>query len=68
MSTQLAALLSEVLLELSTNFLNGEFLFMAADGQMMEYVGESLQRLQSSLAGVLPVSEEAGIEVSPISA
>lgn len=61
MSTQLAALLSEVLLDLSTNFLNGAFLFMVAHGQMMEDVGESLQRLESSLAWVLPVSEEANI-------
>lgn len=55
-STQLGVLLADLLLDLSTNFLNGHFLWLAQHGQMMAYTGESLQRLESSLAMVTPAS------------
>lgn len=51
-STQLAALLADVLGGLSRDFWNGEFLFLAAGGQMMAFTGESLGKLEQGLAGV----------------
>ena len=53
-STQLGVLLEEILLDLSKN--NGYLVLMAMHGQMMTYTGESLQRLESSLANVVPAS------------
>jgi len=53
-STQLGVLLEEILLDLSKN--NGYLVLMAMHGQMMAYTGESLQRLESSLANVVPAS------------
>lgn len=52
-STQLATLLGQVLGSLSSNFWNAGFLLLAQHGQMMAYTGESLARLEASLAGGL---------------
>lgn len=51
MSTQLAGLLGDVLMSFSTNFLNGGWLWMAQDGQMMENTTVSWQNLESSFVG-----------------
>ncbi|KAF6220408.1 hypothetical protein HO133_002840 [Letharia lupina] len=58
-STQLAALLGQLLGALSGDFLNGEYLVLADHGQMMAYTGESLQRLEASLAGAVVESVTA---------
>ena len=55
-SPQLTALLRDLLLDLSTNLGGGSFLYLARNGQMMQYTGESLQRLEANLAGDPPES------------
>lgn len=66
MSTQLGALLAQMLLDLSTDFYNGYFLLLAQHGQLMTYTGESLQRLEASLANIVPASASTA-ELGPIS-
>lgn len=51
MATQLAGLLGDILMALSTDFLNGYFLFLVRHGQMMTDTSESLQKLEARLAG-----------------
>jgi len=51
MSTQLAGLLGDILMLLSTDFRNGYFLFLVRHGQMMTDTTESLQNLEANLAG-----------------
>ncbi|KAM0794009.1 hypothetical protein BDR22DRAFT_49925 [Usnea florida] len=57
-STQLAQLLAQTLKDLMTDFLNGNFLYLAMGGQMMAYTGESEANLEASLAGT-PVAQVA---------
>ena len=55
MSTQLSVLLESIMLSLSTDLLNGDFLFLAQHGQMMSVTNESVQNLEKSLAArVIP--------------
>ena len=63
-STQLATLLGQLLESLSSDFWNGYFLLLAQHGQMMAYTGESLSRLEASLAGALVASVES-VEEDP---
>lgn len=51
MSTQLAGLLGDILISLSTDFFNGYFQLLVRHGQMMTDTSESLQNLEASLAG-----------------
>ena len=52
-STQLATLLAGLLQSLMSDPYKLGFLLLAGGGQMMAYTGESLERLESSLAGTL---------------
>ena len=61
-STQLGAFLAAMLLDMSTNFLGGYFTWMATDGQLMRYAGESLHNLEANLANVVPSTEAASTE------
>ena len=63
-STQLAQLLAQVLKDLMTDFLSGNFLYLAMGGQMMNYTGESEANLEASLAGttVAQVATDANTE------
>ncbi|KAL9070655.1 MAG: hypothetical protein Q9161_004709 [Pseudevernia consocians] len=63
-STQLATLLGQLLESLSSDFWNGYFLLLAQHGQMMAYTGESLSRLEASLAGT-PVETVEAVEEDP---
>ena len=60
-STQLAQLLAQMLEGLMTDFQNGNFLYLAMEGRMMMYTGESETNLEASLAGaaVAQVATEA---------
>ena len=60
-STQLAQLLAQMLKALMTDFMNGDFLYLASGGQMMAYTGESEAALEASFAGtaVAQVATEA---------
>lgn len=55
-STQLATLLGQVLQSLMGGTSMLLFLFLARGGEMMAYTGESLQRLEATLAGELVAS------------
>ncbi len=61
-STQLATLLQELLMGLSGEFGNGDFLWLAQHGEMMAYTGESLARLEARLAGEEVASVESLLE------
>ena len=60
-STQLAQLLAQMLKDLMTDFMDGNFLYLAMEGRMMMYTGESETNLEGSLAGtaVAQVATEA---------
>ena len=67
-STQLAGLLAQMLKGLMTDFQNGDFLWLAANGQMMAYTGESGGNLEASLAGTAVVqasTEENTVGTGP---
>ena len=55
-SPQLADILAQVLLGAMKDFLQAGFLLLSEHGQMMAYTGESLARLETSLAGNAPES------------
>ncbi|KAL6719741.1 hypothetical protein ACLMJK_001662 [Lecanora helva] len=54
MSAQLAQLLAEVLSLAMTDFINGYFLIMAQNGQMMQNTTLTLSQLEANLESVIP--------------
>ena len=52
MSTQLAQLLSDLLLSLSTNFNDGIFMLMVQHGNLIQPSKETISLLEDNLAGV----------------